>query len=416
MSAADKSLKPQLRPVEVHPVALDGEDGAPARGFAVRDPTGISDAALTISEPVLFILSLCDGGHDLAAIRLAFLARYGQPLEESTLTGLIDGLEKAYLLHGDAFDRYHAGLVADYQAAPTRRMRSAADLGLDENTAEQLDALLDTNPASVAPANGRVVGLVAPHLDYPRGAPCYAAAYSALRGRPVPDRVVILGTNHFGQSTGVVATGKDFETPLGTTRTDRGLLARLTERCGELCAGEFDHAREHSIELQLLLCQHVWGAGAFAILAVLCPDPCGPTGTAPADGRGVDLRDFAEALGAIIRADEGDTLVIAGADLSHIGPQFGDEQPIDAAFRTRVEKSDRAALAHLVAGTTEQFVAQVAEADNPTRVCSAGCIAALRWALPDADATLLGYHQAVDAAGQVGVTCAAVALHAGAAC
>jgi hypothetical protein len=89
MSAADKSLQPQLRPVEVHPVALDGEDGAPARGFAVRDPTGISDAALTISEPVLFILSLCDGGHDLAAIRLAFLARYGQPLEESTLTGLI---------------------------------------------------------------------------------------------------------------------------------------------------------------------------------------------------------------------------------------------------------------------------------------------------------------------------------------
>jgi NAD(P)-dependent dehydrogenase (short-subunit alcohol dehydrogenase family) len=45
-----------------------------------------------------------------------------------------------------------------------------------------------------------VVGIVAPHLDYGRGGENYAAAYKCFEtaAKDLPDRIVVLGTNHFG--------------------------------------------------------------------------------------------------------------------------------------------------------------------------------------------------------------------------
>src|SRR4029079_11601775 len=116
-----------------------------------------------------------------------------------------------------------------------------------------------------------LAGLIAPHLDYPRGTPCYADAYGVLATMPPPKRVVILGTNHFGRASSSVATRKDFQTPLGTTRTDREFIAALEQSCGsDLCEHEFDHLREHSVELQVLVLQHLFGANSFTIVPVLC--------------------------------------------------------------------------------------------------------------------------------------------------
>jgi AmmeMemoRadiSam system protein B len=235
-----------------------------------------------------------------------------------------------------------------------------------------------------------------------------------LRRRDPPHRIVILGTNHFGRSTAVVATGKDFETPLGRTATDTAFIERLELRCGVGCGDlrrhEFDHVREHSVELQVLWCQHLFGAERFKIVPILCPDPCGPTGTRPPDGQGVDLGEFAEALGRCIREDDADTLVVAGADLSHVGANFGDDRPFDEEFLRGVWERDKRVLQALEQDGAEAFRACVAEDENPTRVCSAGCIFALKAALPDAKARILRYHQAVDQASQSGVTCAAVAV------
>lgn len=400
------TFKPVLRPVEARPVEAEG---SPA--FLLHDPTGLADAALSVSEPALFILAHFDGQNTLADIRSAFAERFGQPLPASTLNELVAGLEQARLLAGESFERYYAEQVRSYLAGPSRPMRSAEELGLDGNTSAVIADLLATAP-TIEPIGGRIVGLVAPHLDYPRGSVCYSAAYSTLLNRPAPRRVVILGTNHFGRSPAVVASGMDFSTPLGLTRTDRAFLARLEERCGPLRANEYDHAREHSVELQLLICQHLWGADGFEFVAALCPDPCGPTGTAPCAGEGVDLADFGRALGELIAEDGADTLVIAGADLSHVGLHFGDDCRLDEDFCAAVAERDAAALQHLAANNAAAFVAQVACEDNPTRVCSAGCIFTAMTALPHAQVQVLRYHQAVDEAAEVGVTCAAAVFTA----
>jgi AmmeMemoRadiSam system protein B len=251
---------------------------------------------------------------------------------------------------------------------------------------------------------------VAPHLDYPRGRPCYTIAYATLRNREPPDRVVILGTNHFGRSTSVVATANRFSSPLGVIETDAAFLKRLEVRCGDLRTFELDHAREHSIELQLGWLQHLFSESPFRIVPLLCPDPCGPSGTAPIDGHGVDLRDFAIALREAIAEDPQDTLLIAGADLSHVGPSFGDEQPLDDSFLEPVRRRDARALERLEENDPEAFLARVAEDGNATRICSAGCLYVLSMALPETVGRVLGYHQALDQDAQSCVTCAAAAF------
>ncbi len=392
--------KPKLRPLE--PV-FTGEPGL----IGVRDPSRLSSVMLTLTEPAFFALALLDGQHTLADVQRRFLVRYGQPLRFETLSELVTRLEESLFLDGPDFEAHYQRLLEDYRSAPARPVRHADALGLGDDPAKVFDSAL----AEVTPdGGGRVRGVIAPHLDYPRGRSCYARAYACLARRDPPERVVILGTNHFGVGnlSSVVATGQDFTTPLGTTRTDRAFVERLEERCGDLRRFEYDHAGEHSIELQVCWLQHLFGAESFSIVPVLCSDPCGPTGTAPRSGLGVDLAEFARHLGDLIAEPGRSTAIVAGADLSHVGRFFGDDRGFDDGFLDEVRARDRAILTHIEGGQADAFRECVAEGQNPTRVCSAGCIFVTMTALAGARATVLDYHQAVTESVHNCVTCAAV--------
>lgn len=401
MPQFDADYKPCLRYVEASLV-----DMTAGCGFVLTDPRRLAAGAVTVSEPTLFILSRFDGSHTIDEVREAFAREYSQPIAREKIIELLNTLDQAHLLAGESFDRYYEQLVSDYRSAPARVMDNVAELGLQCDPIKSLRRVIDVAPTSWT-TRDRIVGLISPHMDYDRGGPCYSAAFSALLDRPAPERIVFLGTNHFGQSCSVVATGKDFETPLGLTRTDRAFLDSIESKVGDLCRHEFDHQREHSVELQLLLCQRLWDAGNFEMCAFLCPDPCGPTGTAPIDGDGVDMRAFSQVLGEAIRADNTDTLIIAGADLSHVGRHFGDECELDETFLDDVRQCDLSALEYVAANQPDAFLNLLCDKDNATRVCSAGCISALMFALPEAKLDVLRYHQAVDDCKSVGVTCAA---------
>lgn len=393
--------KPKVRPLEPVPA---GEMGM----IGLRDPTGISSVVLTLSEPACFILILLDGEHTLSDVRGEFLRRYGQPLAFETLSELIARLEQSLFLDGPAFESHYQRLLEAYRSAPAREVHEPAALGLGDGPETVFGTALDE--ASPDPGEGRIVGLIVPHLDYARGLPCYGSAYATLATQGPPARFVVLGTNHFGvgNSGTVVATGQDFATPLGTTRTDQPFLEKLEQGCGELRRFEYDHAGEHSVELQVCWLQHLFGAAEFTIVPLLCSDPCGPTGTAPRNGQGVDLAEFARVLGQTIADDDQPTIVIAGADFSHVGMFFGDQRKVDEAFLAEVRARDQAILLQIEAGDAAAFRDCVARHQNPTRVCSAGCVFTLLTALAGARGTVLRYHQAVTASVQNCVTCAAV--------
>ncbi len=397
---------PRLRPVEVFPAEQDGR-----QVLVVHDPSGLALGPLAVSRTALLILSLLDGTHSLEDVQQEFRQQAGQSLATDQLRSMVEQLDAARYLDSERFRAYMAEQAEEYRSAPTRLSADEVTLGADEDgLSATLRRLLEANER-VRPKHpgGRIAGLVAPHLDFTRGQQCYTDIYGLLAESEPPRRVVILGTNHFGQSTSVVATRKDFETPLGITRTDLGFLEELQARCRcDLTRNELDHKREHSVELQVLMLQHVLGAGEFEIVPVLCPDPCGPTGTLPYDGRGVDLRVFAEQLGDMVRTADRDTIVIAGADLSHVGTRFGDDRELDEAFLSEIRDLDNGILDALMSGDPSSFVGCLTGQGNGTRICSAGCLYALAKALPWARPELMRYHQAVDTGSGTGVTCASM--------
>lgn len=411
--SSEHTRRPRLRPVEAFPVEQEGR-----RLIALHDPCGVAQGVVTVSEAALLILAQFDGQHDLTEVQRAYAeATGGRTVSLEQLEDLVRQLDEGLFLEGPTFDAHQQVLIDAYRAAPTRR--TMPDGGIGAELHQLPIALKDIVDGGQAPApDGRLVGLIAPHLDLGRGRDCYADAYAALAAAEPPTRFVVLGTNHFGSSSSVVATTKDYETPLGVVPTDREFLDRLARRCGDdLCRHEVDHRREHSVEMQVFFLQHVFYRRPITIVPVLCPDPCGPTGTKPYDGAGVDLADFARALGDELRDDPTPTCIIAGADLSHVGPRFGDDGDLNAEFLRDVEQHDRRALERAIAGEPEAFRTLLADDGNPTRVCSAGCIYTLLVALARAhdkparvNGRLLRYHQAVDAESGTGVTCAAVAF------
>ncbi len=399
---------PCLRPgIEPFPLRA-GEDPQ----IGLRDPTGVAPGVVALSMPAFMLVQMFDGSNRLIDIQAKYARMAGRLLFTEELTSLVKQLDEAWLLDTPRFRERYASVVEDYRSSGLRRMGAQKATGARNGSLnEHIDTLLAEAPDR--PATGPLVGLIAPHLDWPRGRPCYAHAYSALAAECRARRFVVLGTNHFGRSTSVVATGNDYETPLGRFTVDRAFIENLEERVGQsLREHEFDHHAEHSVELQLPFVQHLAKSEACTLVPVLCPDPCGPTGTAPSDGNGPDLQVFATALRDAIREDPTDTFVIAAADLSHIGAQFGDEGPLTDDLLEQVATRDRAALDCLDQDGPEAFRRHLHDTGNPTRMCSAGCIYTAATALDGAVAHRLHYHQAADKTTQTCVTCTAYAFRA----
>jgi hypothetical protein len=93
--------------------------------------------------------------------------------------------------------------------------------------------------------------------------------------------------------------------------------------------------------------------------------------------------------------------LLAGADLAHVGPRFGDPRPISRAELARVELEDRALLAVVAEGDVDTFFATVLREGDRRRVCGLSPIYALLRLLPDVRGRLLRYGQWPDPQGTV---------------
>jgi predicted class III extradiol MEMO1 family dioxygenase len=285
-----------------------------------------------------------------------------------------------------------------------QRLSRLFDQWIAEALKEVSNPSLDALPKAV----------VAPHLDYPRGWINYGHTYGRLRVTDRPDRVIVLGTNHFGEGTGVVGCDKGFQTPLGTCEVDQALVDALrkqmgTEQATTLFANRYDHEREHSIELQIPWIQHIFGKGADGaypkVFAALVHDPAANGGESY-DGNGVALDPFVDAMKHAIAALPGRTLVVCSADLSHVGPSFGDqvlmagdsEETVE--FRNGVFRHDREMLGMLEQGKPDEMIASMSWQQNPTRWCSLGNLVAGMRISGASKLTIFSYAGAMDPQGQ----------------
>ena len=123
-----------------------------------------------------------------------------------------------------------------------------------------------------------------------------------------------------------------------------------------------------------------------------------------------EIEAFVAALRETMATLGGRTVVMASADLAHVGPQFGDPHPITPGQLREVADADREMLEFVEAGDAEAFFRAVARDEDRRRICGLPPVYTLLRLLPDAWGRLLCYSQWPDPQGTV--TFAAVALYA----
>lgn len=213
--------------------------------------------------------------------------------------------------------------------------------------------------------------LVAPHIDYARGARGYARAYAALAATDA-ELFVVFGTAHETPPHLFTVTRRHYATPLGRVATDRAVVGTLAAELGaaEVLADERCHEGEHSVELQLVVLRHLVRR-PFTVLPVLCSS----ISHLPSPARFTDR--FFSALARAVRGRR--ACFIAGADLAHVGPLYGDRRPLSAAEVAAIEAADRSTLAHVIRGDPEAFHRAAVHDDARRRLCGTAPIyAAMR--------------------------------------
>ena len=387
--------RPHLRPIQPKPVVRGGKPFV-----ALRDPAMLVAQTLVVPAQALPALQQFRGERSIAEIATQLSGNLDQFIQ------LAQRLDDVGLLWGPTFERLENTLKDQLRSKGAFSPTASRSLG---DTKEACRAAIEEyfdqteDPDLPAPATG----IVAPHLDYQRGWPNYAAAYFGLRGLDSPDRVVVLGTNHLGLGDGVVMSEYGFESPCGCCPPDMAVIERLLDRFGEpLIIDQLDHLAEHSIQLQLPWIQYFFGD--VPLVVALMPDPLTPMLT---DGQQrVAGPQLVEAVREILDDVGGETVFIASSDLSHVGLQFGEPRPVDEQRRLDVERHDRDMLANFLTSDTEAFLAGFSWNKNPTRWCSIGNMTAILDLVQPGTVELIDYRQAYDERGLALVSSAAIAL------
>ena len=404
------SANPRLRALEAFPVQHEGQ-----QCIALRDPAGFTDQIAVLPPLLLDLVSLFDGEHSIAQIQDVMRRRHGEAPSADQIAAVVERFDRAGFLDSERFAARRLALEDEFRRSPVRPASHAggAYAGEPAELTAQIDAFFTgpdgpDHPES-APAAARVSrssglsALIAPHIDFHRGGSTYGWAYKEILDRSDADLYVILGTCHAGMADPFSVTLKPYDTPLGPVPVDREFYEALAGRAGQdLLASEPAHRREHSIEFQTVMLQRLLGRRRpFTILPVLASylhEAIWRRGRPEADAR---VPRFVDALRDTIASSSRRVCLIAGVDLAHVGPRFGDAAPNTADSLAAVEAADRRMLESVVAADAGGFFASVAADGDARRICGLSPIYTLLRLLPGSPGRLLRYTQWPDPEGAV---------------
>ncbi len=380
---------PKLRPLNLGWSAWEGQPV-----LVLQDPLRLSGGALMVPRAVAPVLPLLDGTRDLAGVRLGLLLRGGVDLTPAQIETFVQTLDDALLLANDRFRAAEAELLLDYRSAPFRKS-AFAGAGYPEDRQELRksfdDYALQAEPLSQG-GDGRVAGVISPHIDYARGWRTYVDTWMRARAAvEAADLIILLGTDHVGTPGSLTPTKQEYATPWGVLPTDGELVDRLVDILGEERAlgEEVHHISEHSIELASVWLHYVAGGKPKRLLPLLCG--ADPMLASPVDGDVGRLHEALEYLAGV--AAQPGVLVVAAGDVSHVGPAFGDPRPFDESDKARVRSSDDRWLECACKGSSELLAEHMREYGDSTRICGASPIRCMLAILDGAQGRVVAYDQ-----------------------
>jgi AmmeMemoRadiSam system protein B len=365
MSGSTDPACPRLRDVDVRAILHEGRPSV-----LLRDPLQLSGRVIVIPQEMAPVLALCDGTRDADGLRAALAIRFGVRVGPDVTRRLLAALDEALFLDNERFAQARDRALDEYRRAPFREPTLAGKSYPAD--ADELSHLLRGHlegTDDVSPLQGGGRGLVCPHIDYARGGPVYARVWMrAAEMARAAERVVLLGTDHFGGDGRLALTRQHYASPLGVLPTAGEIVDLLAQAMGPevAFADELHHRCEHSIELAAIWLQHVREGRPCELVPILC-------GSFGHFVRGEAEPEADPVIGSLVEGlrqitADGRTIVVAAADLSHVGPAFGG-QPQGLVERAQVKAADEEMIARICAGDAPGFLATLARNGDRHNVC-----------------------------------------------
>jgi AmmeMemoRadiSam system protein B len=379
------------------------QDRRLGKALMLRDTQGVAPSHVVLPMEVIPIVARFAGNATCEEIARALTKEAGDTVPVSIVVQLASELEDALFVDCPPYRKERARIEKAFADAPVRPASHAGGAYHDDpaKLADYIktECLRAANGKSApeATAAKRLVALVAPHIDPWRGAVCYGAAYNTF-AQALPadaDTFVLLGTSHAPMKEPFALCRKAFATPLGQVDADLASIDAIAKACDfDPYADQFNHKREHSLEFQAVFLRHMLGKRKARIIPILAGlGEQQNTGDSPSESRSIGK--FLEAVRKVIEATN--AVVIAGADLAHVGPRFGDPRPLDEKERRVLDDTDRESLDLATGVDAEGFWKQVADDLDTRRVCGlAPVYSLLRVIDPKSKGELRHYEQTVD--------------------
>lgn len=362
MSSPSPNARLCIRPgVRVEPHGTDG--------YVLFDSFHYSDTVLSLSPLAFQIAKLFNGSYTLDQIYAKILIR-GWNLSLSQFMEMVSAFEQARFFDDAAFQAYLTG--------PIRR---PACLGCYPPEPEKIHVMLDqlfTNPGGPglpdpctrSRSSERLRAIFVPHMDYARGGVTYGWGFRELIEQTDANLFVIVATSHYSANR-FTLTRMNFETPLGIVTTDHAYVDRIAAEYGDsVYSDPYAHLPEHSIELEVLLLQHIMRKKkSFRIVPLLVGSfhDCVATNVNPVDRP--DIRRMVDVLRNVEEQAGEPVCYLISGDLAHIGPKFQDPAPVSSDQLKLSQLQDRRILDHLEAVNVSGFYRTIAQERDARRIC-----------------------------------------------
>lgn len=355
---------PRLRvDLEFFPVEQGG------RKFVfVRDHLGLVDGKLIPVHIFQFMIQL-NGNNNIRDLQ-AFLTRKtgGVIVRIDEVQNLIKQFDNMLLLDTERYRKEREKIEQDFIQ---KKIRPCFHCGKSyPKEPEKLRQMINGIIGSENKGDSKTLAIISPHIDISVGANVYGTVYKEIKGLNY-SQIIIIGVGHQIRDNLFCLTEKDFSTPLGIVKTDKRAVGMLRKAASNIISnGDFAHKEEHSIEFQLIFLQHLL-EGDFTIVPILC----GPVKLFLEEySRKAYLkrvRPLIEVLSGLF--SEKRTLIVAGVDLSHIGPKFGHDKPA-SYIESQAKKHDHDLINAILKMQPEMFWEESRKINDRFNVCGFSAI------------------------------------------
>ena len=164
----------------------------------IGDQLGLVQEGKAVQLPLYQLMTLLDGSHTIRDLQMALMReRGGLLVESSDIENLLSHLDESFLLDSEKYRAARDKIISEFVSAKTRPCSHSGRAYPDNPSElrERLDQILASQPPITSP-EGKILALIAPHIDLSAGFRVYAKAYQVLKTMAPPSKVVLLGVGH----------------------------------------------------------------------------------------------------------------------------------------------------------------------------------------------------------------------------